>query len=176
MRNSDCDCFAVGVHNCPVHRAEYYDKRGEERRQTEARYLRMNRPPLARRASPWVIALTFVLFITFMVGLAHCKEEVKAPNSLGTLSYQTNPLMYTAATSITGANQVENNLNLRIRPLGTYLLYDEAILFCGMPLEKFEGVRAPFLLTYERVSHRAVNGIGCHNLIRVDQLIKREGQ
>jgi len=87
--------------------------------------------------------------------------------------YTSNPLMYQAANLATTPDAVANvdgNLNLRIKPLGTYMLYDESLLFCGMPIDKFRGKTEPFVLTYERVAHRTVQGLGCHVLVRVDQV------
>ena len=81
----------------------------------------------------------------------------------------------TLATTPDAVTQIDGNLNLRVRPVGTYMLYDEAVLFCGMPIDKFEGITEPFLLTYERVSHHSVQGIGCHVLVNVSE-IKRKVQ
>src|SRR5260370_9966678 len=107
------------------------------------------------------------------LNFAHASTTSKTQNSLGTVSYDTNPLMYTAGflTKTSDAvTEVDGNLNLRINPLGTYMLFDEAILFCGMPIEKFRGVEEPFVLTYERQAHRTVQAIGCPNLLTVNHV------
>lgn len=111
----------------------------------------------------WCFLVVCVLSVS-----SHC-ATTSSKNSLGVVTYTSNPLMYVAG-KILDAKSVEGNLNLRVSPLGTYSLYDESILFCGMPIDKFEGVTEPAVLTYERVAHRAVNGVGCHRLVRADSM------
>ena len=91
--------------------------------------------------------------------------------------YTSNPLMYVAgsiATNQDALTNVDGNLNIRMSPLGTYMLYDESVLFCGLPIDKFQGITEPFVITYERVSHRSVQGIGCHVLVDVTSLKPKE--
>ena len=107
---------------------------------------------------------------------AHGTTTSGKQNSLGFVQYASNPLMYQAANLADRPDAVTNidgNLNLSIKPVGTSLLYDESILFCGLPIDKFQGVGVPFLLTYERQAHRTVQGVGCHNLIRVDTILPK---
>jgi len=117
-----------------------------------------------------------VAVIAMMWALAlHASGAVttKHENSLGVVQYTSNPLMYQAGGVADAPNSVSNidgNLNLRIKPLGTYMLYDESILFCGMPIDKFRGVASPFVLTYKRAASRTIQGVGCHELVRVDAL------
>lgn len=115
-----------------------------------------------------------VVAILLLSALGHCSTTSSRKNSLGTVSYDSNPLMYTAGSLTQTSDSVSNidgNLNLRINPLGTYMLYDESVLLCGMPIDKFRGVAEPFVMTYERQSHRTVQGVGCHNLLRVDHVV-----
>jgi hypothetical protein len=109
--------------------------------------------------------------------LGHCATTSSRKNSLGTVSYDANPYAYLAG-SLTATSdsvtEVDGNLNLRINPLGTYLLYDESILLCGLPIAKFEGVQQPFVLTYERKGHRSVQGIACHELVSVNHLVEKK--
>ena len=93
-------------------------------------------------------------------------------NSLGVPMYTVNPYIYEAVIAVTNVSEINGNLNLRVRPVGTYLLYDETVLLCGLPLDKFQGVSEPFLMTYERQSHETVRGVGCHELLREDSLIE----
>jgi hypothetical protein len=116
-----------------------------------------------------ISALVFLM--SLCVFAATGKQQ---PNSLGTVTYTANPYIYEAVNDIAGVNDVEGNLNLRVKPVGTYMLYDENILLCGMPIDKFQGVVSPFLMTYERQAHRAVAGVGCHNLLRVDPIQLRK--
>jgi hypothetical protein len=114
-----------------------------------------------------------VLVMMLLVIAGKCAVSKPHSNSIGVPMYNTNPLMYTAGSLANTADSVSNvdgNLNLRIKPLGTYMLYDEQILFCGLPMEKFQGITEPFVLAYERQAHRTVQGVGCHNLISVESL------
>ena len=92
-------------------------------------------------------------------------------NSLGSVSYQNNPYVYQAVGHILEVHNVEGNLSLRVNPLYTYMLYDENVLLCGLPIDKFGKVFGAFLMTYERQAHRSVNGVGCHELLKVDPIV-----
>jgi len=120
------------------------------------------------------VALTIVVFI--LASTAHCAVGKKHDNSIGSVMYTENPLMYQAVelSSAPGfISNVDGNLNLRVKPLGTYMLYDESVLFCGMPLDKLRNLRGDrFVLTYERVAHHTVQGLGCHNLVRADSIVQ----
>ena len=114
--------------------------------------------------------MRLAIVLLLCTGLAYCSVSTKHENSLGTVMYDSNPLMYIAGSLAIdkAVTEVDGNLNLRIKPLGTYMLYDESILFCGMPVDKFQGITEPFVLTYRRQASRNVQGIGCHDLLRVD--------
>ncbi len=119
----------------------------------------------------FVIAVIAMLWA--LAAYSRAAVMTKHENSLGVVQYTSNPLMYVAGSLASTSDAVANvdgNLNLRVKPLGTYMLYDESILFCGMPLEKFRGAGASFVLTYKRAASRSVRGIGCHELLRVDAL------
>jgi hypothetical protein len=121
------------------------------------------------------LAFSIVIFLVIMIlaSLGHCAISKPHSNSLGVPMYKENPLMYQAGSFVTtsdAASVVDGNLNVRIRPISTYMLFDEAILFCGVPTEKFDGVTEPFVLTYRRQASRSVRGIGCHELVRVDSI------
>ena len=120
-------------------------------------------------------AIVLVVLYVFMWGLqdAPCAVTTRHENSLGIPMYTSNPLMYMAGSLAMNQDAVSNidgNLNIRISPLGTYMLYDESVLFCGLPVDKFQGVTEPFVMAYERVARRTVQGIGCHALISVHSL------
>lgn len=117
-----------------------------------------------------------LLMCLVLVATGRATTTAKQPNAFGTVSYQTNPYVYEAVIDIASADSIDGNLNLRVKPLGTYMLYDDTILLCGEPVEKFEGRSFPFLMTYERKSHHSVNGVGCHELIRVDAITPSKGQ
>jgi hypothetical protein len=123
------------------------------------------------------IGLIVALLILGLVAVGRCSVSKRSENSLGIVQYDSNPLMYMAATiahTEDAVTNVDGNLNLRLKPIGTYMLYDESVLLCGMPMDKFQGITEPFVLTYERVSRRSVHGVGCHNLLRVDSLKTKE--
>jgi hypothetical protein len=125
-------------------------------------------------AARMLTGLFLGIVVTVLVSLGHCATTSNRKNSLGTVSYDHNPLMYLAGSLTQTSDAVSNidgNLNLRINPLGTYMLYDESVLFCGLPVDKFQGVSEPFVMTYERQAHRTVQGIGCHNLLLVNHVV-----
>ena len=121
----------------------------------------------------FILALCIGLVV--LVSTAHCSIKSKKSNTTCFLpegcvtQYTENPYEYNVGSILDVAN-VDGNLSIRFSPLGTYALYDEQILLCGFPSDKFEGVTEPFVLTYKRQASRLVNGIGCHELLRVDNL------
>ena len=107
--------------------------------------------------SYWIKVLFIASVITavlLLANAAHCQPVTTKPqtNSLGVLQYNDNPLMYEAVQTIAEVTEVDGNLNMRVKPVGTYMLYDDIILLCGLPTEKFNGVTEPFLMTYRRQS------------------------
>ena len=121
----------------------------------------------------YLIGVALVAVVFLLTSAAHCAVGKKQSNSLGSVMYAENPLMYQAGYIAQGGDAIANvdgNLNIRIKPLETYMLYDESILFCGLPTDMFNGKTEPFLLTYERVAHRQVRGVGCHELVAVHSL------
>jgi hypothetical protein len=127
--------------------------------------------------SYWIRVFFAAFVITgalLLANAAHCSTGDKHPNSLGTLSYNDNPLMYEAVQTIAEVTEVDGNMNLRVKPVGTYMLYDDIVLLCGMPTEKFSGVTEPFLMTYRRQSSHMVRGVACHDLLRVDSIVPNE--
>ena len=127
--------------------------------------------------SYWIrifFAASVITAVLLLANAAHCSTGDKHPNSLGTLSYNDNPLMYEAVQTIAEVTEVDGNMNLRVKPVGTYMLYDDIILLCGMPTEKFRGVTEPFLMTYERRAHHIVRGVACHDLLQVNSIVPNE--
>jgi hypothetical protein len=125
------------------------------------------------------VLLTYVcgiaLCLALLVASGHCAIDTKHhDNSLGVLQYQINPFSYIGVNDIAEATNIEGNLNLRVKPIGTYMLFDQIVLLCGLPIERFQEVGRPFIMTYERQSHRMVEGIGCHELVRVDEIKLRK--
>jgi len=115
------------------------------------------------------LAVIFLLFVALMIGMGHAATTSTVKhNSIGFLPYQDNPYQYLAVDRVIGVANVDGNLSLRVHPLGTFMLFDQNLLICGLPIDKFQTVHGPFVMMYERQAHRMVQGIGCHNLIRVN--------
>jgi hypothetical protein len=108
-----------------------------------------------------------------LIKAGHCTES-GPKNSIGSTSYTVNPNVYLAVDDIAGANDVDGNLNLRVHPRGTYMLYEDTVLICGHPREAFEGIGIPFLLTYKRQASHSVRGVGCHDLVDVSNIVSKE--
>jgi hypothetical protein len=128
---------------------------------------------LKQFAVGYLIGVALVVVVLLLTSAAHCAVGKKQVNSLGSVAYTENPLMYQAGFIAQGGDAITNvdgNLNIRIKPLETYMLYDESVLFCGLPVDMFNGKTEPFLLTYERIAHRQVRGVGCHVLVDVSEI------
>jgi hypothetical protein len=115
--------------------------------------------------------LIFIIMCFALVGISHCNNTTKNRNSLGTVSYEFNPYTYEAGALITAFDiQDGKGLVVRMQPMATYNLFTEDILLCGRPLDMFEGKHNPLVLTYRIKAARMIKGIGCHTLVRVDEL------
>jgi len=127
--------------------------------------------------SYWIRIFFFAAVITSLLLLAnaaHCSTTKPQTNSLGIVQYNENPYIYEAVQTIAEVTEIDGNLNMRVKPVGTYMLYDDIVLLCELPTDAFQGIREPFLMTYERVAHISVRGVGCHRLVRVDNIESNE--
>ncbi len=127
--------------------------------------------------SYWIrifFAVSVITTVLLLANAAHCSTTKPQTNSLGVLQYNDNPYIYEAVQTIAEVTEVDGNMNLRVKPVGTYMLYDDIVLLCGMPLEKFNGVTEPFLMTYERQAHHMVRGVACHDLLQVNSIVPNE--
>jgi hypothetical protein len=127
----------------------------------------------------WIRILLIASVITsvlLLANAAHCQPVTAKPqtNSLGVVQYNDNPYIYEAVQTLAEVTEVDGNMNLRVKPVGTYMLYDDIVLLCGLPIEKFSGVTEPFLMTYERRAHRMVRGVACHDLLQVNSIVPNE--
>lgn len=126
-------------------------------------------------------AIGIVAAVLLFAQVAHCAIATKKhDNSLGVVQYETNPFTYIEG-GITNVSVIENGdtpaLNLRIQPRATYALFTQEILFCDAErtAEKFAGKKGGvFVLAYETVAHRTVQGIGCHELATVDVVQEKQ--
>jgi hypothetical protein len=98
----------------------------------------------------------------------------KHDNGLGVIMQNDNPYIYEAVQTIAEVTEIDGNMNMRVKPVGTYMLYDDIVLLCGMPIDKFSGVTELFLMTYRRQSSHMVRGVACHDLLRVDSIVPKE--
>jgi len=88
--------------------------------------------------------------------------------------YNENPFTYKPGiVSVSGL--VDDAVVLRIQPLATYALFTEDILLCDRAkvAQIFEGKHNPLLLTYKTKASRIVQGLGCHELVRADELVTK---
>jgi hypothetical protein len=125
--------------------------------------------------------VVFLLLILFWQCYhANAKTSAQQQQSeLGSLVLTENPNMYYVGEIIEGdvigsGNNV--SISLRIHPLGTYLLFDENLVFCGREaipklLTDQEHLKDGWVaFTYRRQASRLVEGVACHTLISADRL------
>ena len=146
---------------------------GRARSRRTSRY---DRKKVFRTGFAVFFVASVITAVLLLANAAHCQPVTTKPqtNSLGVLQYNDNPLMYEAVQTIAEVTEVDGNMNMRVKPVGTYMLYDDIVLLCGMPTEKFNGVTEPFLMTYERRAHHMVRGVACHDLLQVNSIVPNE--
>ena len=123
-----------------------------------------------------VIAMLLVLLLG-LSEMSRCSTNSKKSDTTCWLpegcvtQYEMNPYTYKAG-SVSVSGIVDDAVVLRIQPLATYNLFTEDILLCDKKklAEMFEGKHNPLLLTYKTKASRMVQGIGCHDLVRADEL------
>jgi hypothetical protein len=129
-----------------------------------------------------ILAILYIFFFSLLAVLfliwpffVHASVTTKHGNSLGVVQYQDNPYMYKAGAVIAGY-AVDNGkaLVLRIQPIGTYSLFTEDILICNYPIEMLASKMNPMVLTYRTRASKMIQGIGCHELVHVDELKPKE--
>ncbi len=119
-----------------------------------------------------LIVVATPLILLALIGLARCMTTSGARSKeLGTMSYTENPFTYKVG-KVYAVGYVDDSITLRVQPLATYGLFTEDILICDRDriLSMFQGKRNPLILTYKVRAARAVQGIGCHDLVRVDEM------
>jgi hypothetical protein len=100
----------------------------------------------------------------------------KHDNSLGVVMQQTNPYTYLEG-HVSDFSDVGQGINLRIQPRGMYSLFDQSVLFCDFEnvAVNFQNKSGVVVLTYRTQAHRTIEGIGCHELISVDEVKEVKG-
>ena len=116
-------------------------------------------------------AFAIPLIVLALIGLARCTTTSAHSKELGTTSYTENPFTY-AVGKVYAVGYVDDSITLRVQPLATYGLFTEDILICDWKNAAglFQGKRNPLILTYKVRASRSVQGIGCHELVRVDEM------
>lgn len=121
-----------------------------------------------------------VIALLIVAGTAHCAINKKHENSLGLNIPYENPYTYMFGSAVAG-NFVQDSkgkyhTNMRFQPYGTFSLYSESILFCGEVGDQFNsaGFDIPLVITYKRVAHQSVQGIGCHELEHINKVVGEE--
>ena len=123
-----------------------------------------------------IIAMLLVLLLG-LSEMSRCSTNSKKSDTTCWLpegcvtQYTLNPYTYKAG-EISVSGIVDDAVVVRIQPLATYNLFTEDILLCDKKklAEMFEGKHNPLLLTYKTKASRMVHGIGCHDLVRADEL------
>lgn len=154
----------------------------EHARSVDSRVPQENQMKWFRNIKTWQFYLLEFIFFGLLFVLAntvHCATTSGAKNNAtGFLSYTGNPYTYKEGSVVAVAYVgTENHMGIvvRIQPRATYSLFTEDFLFCGAPVELFEGKKNPMVLTYETVAHTSVEEIGCHRLVSVDEVRSTKG-
>jgi len=132
-----------------------------------------------QRAAFWVttvlIAAAALGFVFAAVMLAQGEKSQTCWLPEGCVAqYTENPYTYKVGT-VSAAGIPEDAVVLRIQPLATYSLFTEDILFCHRSAiaPMFEEKHNPLVLTYRTQATRIIDGVGCHTLVRVDEMTAR---
>jgi hypothetical protein len=133
-----------------------------------------------KEAFDGAIRLLFLVGLTFIVLLVllkagHCAttstQKEHNNNAFGAVIYQENPYAYIAGYAgevfEVGSHQ---GMVLRVQPISTYEQFTVDILFCGYPVDLFQGKENPIVLVFEKQDHRMIQGIGCHRLVAVKEI------
>ena len=120
-----------------------------------------------------IFAFAFILAVIALVSTAPC-TTTKHKDSVGVVMQQTNPNSYIAGdiTNVEYAGKPENyGMVIRVQPLKAYMLYTDELFLCGDPSELFAGHQNPMVLVYRTRSSHVVDGIGCHELVGVRDVL-----
>lgn len=130
-----------------------------------------------------VVILFWAMVFYVSCGKAHARTTSMQPNATGALVYTENPFTYVVGEIIGGDVVVSGNdiaISVRLHPYGTYMLFDQSVLFCGREsalflLDGTNRLKPGWLaFTYRRAASRTVEGVGCHTLMAVDPLKEKQ--
>jgi hypothetical protein len=117
----------------------------------------------------FAFAIVFLVLFGILVQQGHCATSTsRRDNSLGVVIEYANPMMYNFGI-IADAAIVRTNkrvaTNLKFQPYGTFELYTEQVMLCGLPTDELiNKASGPVILVYKRQAHEAVDGVACHDL------------
>ncbi len=121
-------------------------------------------------------ALLFMFVAAVAILTGHAATSSKHDNAIGSIQYFDNPNIYQVGKAVGLAYVGQSKaFTVRIQPLATYSLFTEDVLLCE-GAELFAGKENPLVLTYRRQASRLIDGVGCHTLVRVDEMKKKELQ
>ena len=136
---------------------------------------------LFKGCTQFILLLLGLILLFVATGHGAITKQAGSKNSIGYEPYYTNPYQYMYGSAVAG--QVLKDAKGRLfttmvfQPSHTFQLYTEEVLFCGNQAEQFNGEAGrPLVITYERVAHQKVDGIGCHQLESVDEVKDKEAQ
>lgn len=128
------------------------------------------------------LLLSLALLVGVCFGMSGTGKRKDVPNSLGAEVVYENPFIYKAGRVIGGAVITgQNNREftaLIFQPNYTMEVYTEEIFLCGdVSNEINKYAHTNIVLTYRSLSHIAYDGVGCHELEGVNQIVtERESQ
>lgn len=113
------------------------------------------------------------IVVVFSAMVLHCRTSGNpnpVKNSLGFVAYQDNPFAYTVGAVIGGqilrGDTGELFTQVEFNPVHTYLFFRETKMFCGD--QRLKLIQSGTLLvTYQKIAHISLYGIGCHDLVDV---------
>jgi hypothetical protein len=122
-----------------------------------------------------------LLTVLLLTGLTEAAIPKHGSNSLGVVISQENPFTYRAGSVITVFDVEEGKgYVIRIQPYKTYLSFFEDILVCGEhidaggqisdAIDMFDQKQNPLMLVYRIRASRTVEGVGCHELVGVNEI------
>lgn len=128
-----------------------------------------------------VSAAIILFFILAMMGsclipLAHGATTQPRSNSLGVSQTYENPFEYTFGT-VDHIDALSNATVITLKPFGSSLLNNEALLLCGDLTKEFENdtTGSMYIITFRRVTTRTYHGIGCHDVYKIILLHFKDG-
>jgi hypothetical protein len=122
-----------------------------------------------------LIPLLIVLALLFSTAAVAGSSKEKRYNSSDVSEPYQNPNTYLFALLIDGKILDGRFTNIRFQPYKTAVLFDESVLFCGDVTEQFDGKTGPVVVTYLTRAAGKYQGIGCHELLSVFQVIAPKG-